>query len=58
MNLDEYLKLAATRQQCQICTFSDKYEEMIEVDRDGEKATVHRECLELEQSKHYEKLSI
>lgn len=46
MNLDQYLKLAKARQQCQICTFADKYEDMIVVEHDGEETTVHRECLE------------
>lgn len=46
MRLDKYINLAYRKPKCQICTFSDYFEDMIEVEHDGEKSMVHRECLE------------
>ena len=58
MDLDTYLKLAKSQQQCQICTFRDKYEDMIVVEHDGEDTTVHKECLEAQKEKNNYKLAI
>lgn len=46
MKLDKYLELTRKNQRCAICTYRDNFTDMIEVERDGEKTTVHKECLE------------
>ena len=52
MRLDKYIHLIYEKPKCEICTFKDNFEDMIEVERDGEKMMVHKECLVEEQSKH------
>ncbi len=43
--LEQIIYWSDHKTQCELCKFSDNYEDMAEVERDGEKAIVHRECL-------------